>query len=100
MEQLHITDETLHPDWETAFADCKTTTSGLSYEEYTGTLDQPPTDQREHKLIRLPNNLVAICTSDPNAIMAAARISVGVGKFAEPAAVPELAHLLEHVITM
>ncbi|PIA15951.1 LuxS/MPP-like metallohydrolase [Coemansia reversa NRRL 1564] len=76
----------------------KTTELNLPYYEYGGTLEQSPNDLREYKLIRLPNNLVAVCVHDSNITNAAASLSVNVGSFADPPELLGLAHFVEHML--
>ncbi|KAJ1727785.1 metalloprotease [Coemansia biformis] len=87
--------------WQHAkFASRMTTKLHLPYEEFGGVLEQSENDPREHRLIRLPNNLVAVCTRDPDATTAAAVLSVNVGHFVNPPELPGLAHFLEHMLFM
>ncbi|KAJ2158621.1 metalloprotease, partial [Coemansia sp. RSA 552] len=83
--------------WSTGFA-ARRTASHLPYEEFTGTLEQSPTDPRTHRLIRLPNGMVAACVHDPDAANAAAALSVNVGAFSDPPELMGLAHFLEHML--
>ncbi|KAJ2826153.1 metalloprotease [Coemansia erecta] len=78
------------------------TTSNLKlpYFEFGGKLRQPVGDLREHKLIRLPNNLVIMCTRDFDTTQAAASLSVNVGGLADPSELNGLAHFLEHMLFM
>ncbi|KAJ2609918.1 metalloprotease [Coemansia sp. RSA 1365] len=88
--------EKQHPD----FVLRKTTKLNLPYYEYSGTLEQSPNDLREYKLVRLPNNLVAVCVYDSDITNAAASLSVNVGNFADPFGLPGLAHFVEHMLSM
>ncbi|KAJ2712614.1 metalloprotease, partial [Coemansia spiralis] len=87
--------------WVSAkFVPRMTTTQGLPFEEYAGVLEQSESDTREHRLIRLPNNLVAVCVHDLDASAAAAVLSVNVGNMANPPELPGMAHFLEHMLFM
>ncbi|KAJ2156436.1 metalloprotease [Coemansia sp. RSA 552] len=70
------------------------------YDEFAGCLETSPADKAQYRLLRLPNNLIAICISDPAATNAAAALSIGVGGFGDPQSMPGLAHLLEHMLFM
>ncbi|KAJ2491494.1 metalloprotease [Coemansia sp. RSA 2050] len=70
----------------------------MPYKEFTGLIEQSGNDQRQHRLIRLPNNLVALCVQDTKAKEAAASLSVNVGSSANPAELQGLAHFLEHML--
>ncbi|KAJ2817485.1 metalloprotease, partial [Coemansia furcata] len=85
-------------DWETGFESRLTVESSLPYEEYTGTIEKSGNDQRQYRLIRLPNNLVALCIQDIEAKEAAASLSVNVGSSADPVELQGLAHFLEHML--
>ncbi|KAJ2023918.1 hypothetical protein H4S03_009225, partial [Coemansia sp. S3946] len=51
-------------DWETNFESKLTVESLLPYKEYTGPIEKSGNDQRQYRLIRLPNNLTALCVQD------------------------------------
>ncbi|KAJ2788177.1 metalloprotease, partial [Coemansia linderi] len=70
----------------------------MPYKEYTGPIEQSDNDKRQHRLIRLPNNLVALCVQDTDAKEAAASLSVNVGSNANPVELQGLAHFLEHML--
>ncbi|KAI8318667.1 hypothetical protein GQ54DRAFT_280568, partial [Martensiomyces pterosporus] len=57
-------------------------------------------DKRQFRLIRLPNNLIAVCVHDPGAKKAAAALSVNVGSSADPEEFLGLAHFCEHLLFM
>ncbi|KAJ2820098.1 metalloprotease, partial [Coemansia sp. 'formosensis'] len=71
-------------DWKAGFKARLTINSSLPYEEYTGLIEKSGNDQRQYRLIRLPNNLVALCIQDTEAKEAAASLSVNVGSNANP----------------
>ncbi|KAJ2788368.1 metalloprotease, partial [Coemansia linderi] len=85
-------------DWETGFESKQSAESLMPYKEYTGLIEKSDNDQRQYRLIRLPNNLVALCVQDTEAKEAAASLSVNVGSNANPAEFQELAHFLEHML--
>ncbi|KAJ2610208.1 metalloprotease, partial [Coemansia sp. RSA 1365] len=87
-------------DWESGFEPRTTTKSRMSYKEYIGPLETLPRDKCQYRLLRLPNNMVVICISDPNSETAAAALTVGVGSYADPNDTLGLAHLLEHMLPM
>ncbi|KAJ2810781.1 hypothetical protein FBU31_007911, partial [Coemansia sp. 'formosensis'] len=96
MESININ---CHPaDWNTAFEPRLTVESSMPYEEYTGLIEKSANDTRQYRLIRLPNNLVAVCIQDTDAKEAAASLSVNVGSHADPAELQGLAHFLEHML--
>ncbi|KAJ2850282.1 hypothetical protein IWW36_002030 [Coemansia brasiliensis] len=82
------------------FVKRSTAYSSSPYFEYAGVLMQSPNDLRQHKLIRLPNNMIILCTSDPDASKAAASLSVNVGSFVDPPELQGLAHFLEHLLLL
>ncbi|KAJ2840504.1 metalloprotease [Coemansia sp. 'formosensis'] len=70
----------------------------MPYEEYTGLIEKSGNDKHQYRLIRLPNNLIAVCIRDTEAKEAAASLSVNVGSNANPAKFQGLAHFLEHML--
>ncbi|KAJ2051564.1 metalloprotease, partial [Coemansia sp. S2] len=85
-------------DWETNFESKLTVESSLPYKEYTGPIEKSGNDQRQYRLIRLPNNLTALCVQDVDAKEAATSLSVNVGSGANPVELQGLAHFLEHML--
>lgn len=63
-----------------------------------GGLQVSPQDDREYRLLRLPNRLRAIVVSDPRTEKAAAALSVKVGAAQDPRPTPGLAHFCEHML--
>ncbi|KAJ2354978.1 hypothetical protein GGF43_002954, partial [Coemansia sp. RSA 2618] len=63
-------------------------------------MEQSPNDQRQHQLIRLSNNMVVLCTSDPESSDSAATLSINVGSMAESKELLGMAHFLEHMLFM
>ncbi|KAJ2135428.1 metalloprotease, partial [Coemansia sp. RSA 678] len=91
-----ITDHALQPD----FVARTTANLKLPYMEFSGKLEQSPGDLREHKLIKLPNNLVVMCAKDVDATQAAASLSINIGSLDDPSELNGLAHFLEHMLFM
>ncbi|KAJ2501180.1 metalloprotease [Coemansia sp. RSA 1972] len=91
-----ITDHALQPD----FVARTTANLKLPYMEFGGKLEQSPGDLREHKLIKLPNNLVVMCAKDVDAAQAAASLSINIGSINDPSELNGLAHFLEHMLFM
>lgn len=58
----------------------------------------PPTENRPHRHLFLPNNLEVVLISDPDCDKAAAALDVGVGHLADPADLPGCAHFCEHLM--
>ncbi|KAJ1795927.1 metalloprotease, partial [Coemansia sp. RSA 2399] len=85
---------------ETQFLQRKTVESKLPYHEYAGSMEQSPNDKRQHRLIRLPNGMSALCTHDPQAEAAAASLSINIGSIADPPSFHGMAHFLEHMLFM
>ncbi|KAJ2107417.1 metalloprotease, partial [Coemansia sp. S142-1] len=85
-------------DWRTGFESKLTVESSLPYEDYTGHIERSGNDQHQYRLIRLPNNLTALCVQDIDAKEAAASLSVNIGSNANPAELLGLAHFLEHML--
>ncbi|KAJ2731894.1 metalloprotease [Coemansia sp. Cherry 401B] len=86
-------------DWQTQFVS-RLTSSNKPFYEFSGVLEQSPGDKRQHKLIKLPNGIVALCTQDADATEAAAALSVNVGSLAESSDLLGMAHFLEHMLFM
>ncbi|PIA15448.1 LuxS/MPP-like metallohydrolase [Coemansia reversa NRRL 1564] len=95
---MRIFDVRRLPDWETGFETRFTVKSRMSYKEYTCPLKKSANDNCQYRLLRLPNNMVVICISDPNSKTAAAALTVGVGSHANPNDALGLAHLLERML--
>ncbi|KAI9504838.1 Metalloenzyme, LuxS/M16 peptidase-like protein [Coemansia spiralis] len=76
------------------------TESNFPYDEYTSLMEQSPNDRRHHRLIRLPNGLIALCTHDPLAEKSAAAVAVNVGSMVDPPNLQGMAHFLEHMLFM
>ncbi len=57
-----------------------------------------PNDDREYKVITLPNQLEVMLVSDPSTEKSAASLSVGVGLLQDPMTQQGMAHYLEHML--
>ncbi|ORX72295.1 LuxS/MPP-like metallohydrolase [Linderina pennispora] len=88
------------PDWDSGFERREIGSSGLPYFEFTEELELPPSDPRKYRLIRLPNNLTAVCVHDADAKQAAASLSVNIGSLANPPELRGMAHFCEHLLFM
>ncbi|BEI82680.1 hypothetical protein CcaverHIS002_0305480 [Cutaneotrichosporon cavernicola] len=68
----------------------------------TGKVDikLPPTEDREHRYLTLPNGLEVIIVSDPKSDKAAASMDVGVGHLSDPVDLAGCAHFCEHLMFM
>jgi insulysin len=62
------------------------------------TIQKSPCDEREYKLIELPNNIRCLLVSDMEADKAAAAIDVHVGAALDPEPLYGVAHFLEHML--
>ncbi|KAJ2499146.1 metalloprotease [Coemansia sp. RSA 1972] len=83
--------------WTSEFVE-RQTASNLTYYAFSGQLEQSVGDTRKHQLIKLPNNMVVLCTSDPDSADSAASLSVNIGSMADPKEFPGMAHFLEHML--
>ena len=57
-----------------------------------------PSDDREYRLLQLPNELMAILISDPDTDTSAASLNVNAGAALDQAEHPGTAHFLEHML--
>lgn len=57
-------------------------------------------DKRSHRVVVLENGMKCMLTSDADADMAAASLSVQVGDLMNPDDLPGLAHFCEHLLFM
>jgi secreted Zn-dependent insulinase-like peptidase len=57
-------------------------------------------DEREYRVITLPNKLQALLIHDPTTDKAAAALDVCIGHLSDPDELPGLAHFLEHMLFM
>ncbi|KAJ2748285.1 metalloprotease, partial [Coemansia nantahalensis] len=102
LEQLPLcTDAQLLPpvaSFTAGFEARTTAVSGLPYTEFVGDLNKSPSDEREYRLIRLPNGLVAMVVHGGDESMACASICVNIGSLADPPELQGLAHFCEHLL--
>lgn len=59
---------------------------------------KPDSDDRNYKIIKLKNNLVALLINDPTTDKSAAALDVNVGSYNDPKNLPGLAHFCEHLL--
>ncbi|KAJ2157430.1 metalloprotease [Coemansia sp. RSA 552] len=78
----------------------RTTPEGAAYTEFTGSLNESPSDGRKYRLIRLENGLVALLVHDADETKACAAMDVNVGSLADPPELQGLAHFCEHLLFM
>src|SRR5690606_2306031 len=63
----------------------------------TDNLQKPSLDNRNYRVIRLPNELEALLVHDPETDKASAALDVNVGNFSDEDGMPGMAHAVEHV---
>lgn len=63
-------------------------------------LERPSVDNRQYRVITLPNKLEALLIHDPECDRGSAALDVNVGSFADPQDLPGLAHFCEHLLFM
>ena len=72
-------------------------------ERITDQLEKPALDDRDYRVIRLPNKLEALLVHDPDTDKASAALNVNVGNFSDDDSNPGLAglaHSVEHMLFM
>lgn len=69
-------------------------------ERLTDHLEKPALDDREYRVIRLPNKLEALLVHDPDTDKASAAANVNVGNFSDDDTMPGMAHAVEHLLFM
>ncbi|KAJ8128750.1 hypothetical protein O1611_g4882 [Lasiodiplodia mahajangana] len=69
-------------------------------ERVTDQLEIPSLDDRQYRVIRLPNKLEALLVHDPETDKASAALDVHVGNFCDEDAMPGMAHAVEHLLFM
>ncbi|KAI1168102.1 peptidase M16 inactive domain-containing protein [Nemania serpens] len=69
-------------------------------ERVTDQLEIPSLDDRQYRVIRLPNNLEALLVHDAETDKASAALDVNVGNFSDEDAMPGMAHAVEHLLFM
>lgn len=63
----------------------------------TDRLEKPSLDDRDYRVIKLPNELEVLLVHDPDTDKASAALDVNVGNFSDEEDMPGLAHAVEHV---
>lgn len=66
----------------------------------TDRLEKPALDDREYRVIRLPNQLEALLVHDPDTDKASAAANMNVGNFSDDDTMPGMAHAVEHLLFM
>lgn len=66
----------------------------------TDNLETPSLDDRQYRVIRLPNDLEVLLVHDGETDKASAAMDVNVGNFSDPEDLPGLAHCVEHMLFM
>ncbi|KAG1754340.1 Metalloenzyme, LuxS/M16 peptidase-like protein [Suillus lakei] len=67
---------------------------------FTKPIEKSQLDEREYRLIKLDNGLLAMLIQDAKADIAAASLDVAVGHLSDPDDIPGLAHFCEHLLFM
>lgn len=75
-----------------------TTEPTTSVEQAQATVIKSPNDDRQYRVITLPNQIEVMLISDPNTEKSAASLSVGVGLLQDPMSQQGMAHYLEHML--
>ncbi|KAK0389429.1 hypothetical protein NLU13_3004 [Sarocladium strictum] len=66
----------------------------------TDRLEKPSLDDRQYRVIQLPNKLEALLVHDPETDKASAALDVNVGNFSDESDMPGMAHAVEHLLFM
>ncbi|KAJ2999068.1 hypothetical protein NUW58_g112 [Xylaria curta] len=69
-------------------------------ERVTDQLEIPSLDDRQYRVVRLPNDLEALLVHDPETDKASAALDVNVGNFSDEDTMPGMAHAVEHLLFM
>ncbi|KAI0408675.1 peptidase M16 inactive domain-containing protein [Xylaria palmicola] len=69
-------------------------------ERVTDQLEIPSLDDRQYRVVRLPNHLEALLVHDPETDKASAALDVNVGNFSDEDVMPGMAHAVEHLLFM
>lgn len=69
-------------------------------ETLADSLEKPLLDNREYRVIKLPNQLEALLIHDAETDKAAAAMDVNIGSFSDPEDMPGMAHAVEHLLFM
>lgn len=65
----------------------------------TDRLEKPSVDDRDYRVVQLPNKLEVLLVHDPETDKASAALDVNVGNFSDETDMPGMAHAVEHVRT-
>ncbi|KAG2157510.1 Metalloenzyme, LuxS/M16 peptidase-like protein [Suillus clintonianus] len=71
-----------------------------AYTLFTKPIEKSQLDERDYRLIKLENGLLAVLVHDAKADIAAASLNVAVGHLSDPDDIPGLAHFCEHLLFM
>lgn len=63
-------------------------------------LERPSLDNRQYRIIRLPNKLEALLIHDPDTDKASAALDNNAGAFSDDDDLPGMAHAVEHALFM
>ena len=63
-------------------------------------LEAPELDDRNYRVIKLPNKLEVLLVHDPDTDKASASVNVNVGSFSDADDMPGMAHAVEHLLFM
>lgn len=66
-------------------------------ERLADSLETPSLDDRDYRVIRLPNQLEVLLVHDPETDKASAAMDVNVGNYSDEDDMPGMAHAVEHV---
>ncbi|EON98117.1 putative a-factor-processing enzyme protein [Phaeoacremonium minimum UCRPA7] len=69
-------------------------------ERVTDQLETPSLDDRDYRVVRLPNQLEVLLVHDPETDKASASMDVNVGNFSDEVDMPGMAHAVEHLLFM
>ncbi|KAI1157274.1 peptidase M16 inactive domain-containing protein [Nemania serpens] len=69
-------------------------------ERVTHELETSSLDDRQYRIIRLPNRLEVLLVHDPETDKASAALDVNVGSFSDEDTMPGMAHAVEHLLFM
>lgn len=72
-------------------------TSAAPVTVVTESLEKPSLDDRDYRVVRLPNGLEALLVHDSDTDKASAALDVNVGNFSDETDIPGMAHAVEHV---
>lgn len=72
----------------------------MPYSVVSQKLEKPDIDDRDYRIVELPNKLQALLIHDPTTDKSAAALDVNAGAFSDPPQLPGLAHFCEHLLFM